>query len=613
MKKSQFTVQDTGEVQLDLMLIGRIFVSNLWKILIVGILAAGLLGTFRYLTAYVTYTSNVKFLISGLTLTKIDDQYTYISSSSGGSGSGSQFAVNAPDIIQGSKTLGLVKEHLEANNTDSPYHDQYIQMKAADLGRMVNVAFDQQIVILSVTHRDPALAMEVAEAFRCIVPNQMSYYYGIESAYNNVTDTPAETDSVESETAASDAYENVKSVAKALNTVSEEYLIREGRGELLYAAIGFFLGSVAMFGICFLRSFFDKTVYCEDDLKNAFTLPVIGQIPAWDSTTDGVSASADTATDDKRHTGAGKNTAKDKTHAKKNGKSSAHSKTRTRYGHTVSKQLRRKPSAKRKRLRETGGPSERDYSGRLLSDRTPFAITEAFKSLRTNMCYTTKGEKCAVYGVTSAYIQAGKSLVIANLAISFSMMNKKVLLLDADLRCPAQHKVFNITNRVHGLSDVLAGICRYEDMELRDGGYPNLSILTSGKLPPNPAELLASENMKRFLERARRDYDFIFIDLPPVSEVSDAGILSELVTGFTFVVRSAHSDRRMVELALEAMEGFQAPLTGFILNDIDIKLGTYYKNKYDMYSSKYSKFGRNERYGVYSEYSLAYQSNQPKS
>jgi capsular exopolysaccharide synthesis family protein len=324
--------------------------------------------------------------------------------------------------------------------------------------------------------------------------------------------------------------------------------------------------------LCILRTLFDNTVYDENDLKNRFTIPVIGQIPTWENTKVGKKAFADKSR-------------KDLFKGTKGSK---------------------KPE---------GGNlmSDRDYDGRILNKKTPFAITEAFKLLRTNLCYTTKGEKCAVYGITSAYVSAGKSLIVANMAVSFAQMNKRVLLVDADLRCPVQHRVFNLDNKVNGLSDILAGLCSYEDLYHRNGGIENLNIITSGKIPPNPAELLASPQMAKFIERIKEDYDVVFIDLPPICEVSDAGIISNLITGYTFVVRAGYSDRRMIEMAVEIMEGFDASFVGFILNDIDIKSGDYYKNKYyssySKYRFRYGKTGyyRNFKYGYYKGYYSRYQ------
>ncbi len=591
MKESKYKVKDTAEGQIDLMLLWRVFVGNLWKILLVGVLAAGLLGSFRYLTTPRTYTSNVEFLISGMTLTNINGEYTYIAQGGSASSAGSQFAANAPEIIGGGNTIGQVYSYLQTE--DRKFNDEFTPKDLKELKKMLSVNVDSQIVTVSITHADRTVALEVAEAFRNIVPGQMDYYYGIENKYTSPETNGESASPAESETTADvwndrdSQYENFKSIAKALNDVTDQGIVEHGRGSVLYAVIGFMLGAISVFVICFLRSYFDNTVYSEEDLTTHFTLPVVGQIPGWDSATETERSGYNTAA-----------SASDAGHGKKAAKKPA-----------PKKKAPKKPIAKVGEAIRL--ESERDYSGRLLNAQTPFAITEAFKTLRTNMCYTTRGEKCPVYGITSAYVQAGKSLVIANLAVSFAMMDKKVLLLDGDLRCPVQHKVFNVSNRAHGFSDILAGICTYEDIELRDGGYPNLSILTCGKLPPNPAELLASENMKNFILRARQDYDFIFIDLPPVSEVSDAGIISELVTGFAFVVRAGHSDRRMVEMALDTMEGFGGSLTGFILNDIDIKSGNYYKNKYYSYGgkygkySKYSKYGRNAKYAAYGDYAAA--------
>ncbi len=572
MKQSQHRVQNTKEGQIDLALLWRIFVGNLWKILLVAVLLAGLLGGLRYFTSRTNYSVRVDFFVNGLTLTKIDNELTYTSSGSYAGTVGAQFAMSAPNIISGRNTLDKVCDYLKSDAmADSPYYEDYQTFTSRNISPLLGVTYDEQIVEVYVVHPDPQVAHDVAMAFHAVVPDQMDFYYGIEEQYNSTDET--ETDELGNTVTLPEG----KHVANPLNSVPAVEDIQQyhavGRGTTKYAAIGFLIGALAMFVFYFIRAYFDNTVYSEDDLQDYFDLPVIGQIPDWSNMADAAGAS------DKQ------------------------------------KEAARKRARKmtKKKLSRSDNLSDRDYSGRLLNSKTPFAINEAFKNLRTNMCYTTKGEKCAVYGVTSAYVQAGKSLVIANLAVSFAMMGKKVLLVDGDLRCPAQHRVFGITNRVNGLSNVLAGICTYEDMELRDGGYENLSILTCGKLPPNPAELLASDKMREFLEAARRDYDIVFVDLPPVSEVSDAGIISKLVTGFAFVVRAGYSDRRMVDAALESMDGFEAPLTGFILNDIDVKSGKYYQNKYYKYGGKYARYERKfGRYGSYGSPYIHQDNNQGK-
>ena len=293
------------------------------------------------------------------------------------------------------------------------------------------------------------------------------------------------------------------------------------------------------------RALQDNTVYSDTQLREQFELPVVGQIPAWD--TADVSSRA-------------------------NGK-----------------KRRKTLSAKKRRRQDI---HVRDYEGRLLSADTPFAIAEAFKVLRTNMCYTTKGEDHAVYGVTSAYVGAGKSLVTANLAVAFAQMGKRVLLIDGDMRCPVQHQIFGLPTRTQGLSEMLAGVQKNMDAVISPTGVEGLSVITGGHEPPNPAELLASDNMKRLIEYAKEHYDVVFVDLPPVGVVTDAGVISNLVTGYALVVRSAYSDRREIETCMQPMESLGASLVGFVLNDVDLNgKGEYRHHYYGSYSgySRYEK------------------------
>lgn len=351
--------------------------------------------------------------------------------------------------------------------------------------------------------------------------------------------------------------EEYESVAKLMDS-AELDRTPSGRGSVSFAFFGFLLGAILIYAVAFLRAFFDNTIYTEEDIKTYFTIPVIGQIPTWSNETS-----------------------------------------------TEGKKGKKKTGAPSDYVKEGGvSTSSRDYSGRLLSDKTPFAIAEAFKLLRTNLCYTTKGESCAVFGVTSAYVGAGKSILIANTALSFSQMGKKVLLIDGDLRCPVQHRVFNMDPKTYGLSELLAGVCRDSQQAIRSSDYENLDVITSGRIPPNPAELLASAKFRAFIEEAKERYDVIFIDLPPICEVTDAGVISDIVTGYTFVIRASFSDRRLVNVAVEAMESLGGSIIGFILNDVDIKSGDYYKNKYYGYGGygKYRKYGRYSQFGRYSKY-----------
>lgn len=218
---------------------------------------------------------------------------------------------------------------------------------------------------------------------------------------------------------------------------------------------------------------------------------------------------------------------------------------------------------------------ERVYDGKLLSENTPFAINEAFKLLRTNLFYTSKGDKCPVYSITSTFANSGKSLLISNLAISFAQLNKRVLLLDCDLRNSVIHKIFNL-QKENGMSDLLAGVNSASKDFVKQTEYKNLSVITAGGTPPNPAELLAGERTGKLIDYLKNYYDIIFIDLPPILVVSDAAVISDHVTGYLFAVRANYDNSRNLAQAMDIMEQTGSKIVGFVLNDIDIKSGTKY-------------------------------------
>ena len=229
---------------------------------------------------------------------------------------------------------------------------------------------------------------------------------------------------------------------------------------------------------------------------------------------------------------------------------------------------------------------ERNYVGKRLSDQTPFAVQEAFRSMRANITYATAGEGKRIFGMSSAHAGEGKSLVVANLALSFAMVEKKVLLIDADMRCPVQREIFadKITNEQMGLTEYLAGISNDLDaciVEVENG----LAVMPCGKIPPNPSELLASARMQQMLETLSGRFDYIFVDLPPVCEVSDAATISASLNGYFLVVRAGSCDARELTYAQEVLQGAGARLCGLILNDTSSAKGTYYSKHYYGYGA----------------------------
>ncbi len=207
---------------------------------------------------------------------------------------------------------------------------------------------------------------------------------------------------------------------------------------------------------------------------------------------------------------------------------------------------------------------------RLLTDDSPFAMLEAYRLARTNLTYTASNGETPIYAMTSASANEGKSLTCANLAISFAKAGERVLIIDCDLRNPSQIIAFSAKEQ-KGVSEFLAAIDK--EPTIQKTKYENLSLMVAGKIPPNPAELLGSPRMALLLETLRPQYDYIFVDLPPVNVVSDALIVSRLVSGFVFVAKSDKCDTRSLSRAMASLRQVNATVIGTILNGVEQKSG----------------------------------------
>lgn len=217
---------------------------------------------------------------------------------------------------------------------------------------------------------------------------------------------------------------------------------------------------------------------------------------------------------------------------------------------------------------------------RMLDNQTPFAIKEAYNQLRTNLMYTSKGEStCPVYAITSAEAGDGKSTVISNLAISFAQANKKVLLIDADMRRPVQHQHFNLSRKQTGLSELLSSIAKYNPSMISNP-LPSLYVLTSGCIPPNPSELLLGEKFEELLTLWRKEFDVIFIDLPPVDVVSDPLSVAPLVDGYILAAMANKTDSRHLHSAVEKLKQINAKILGVVITASNLKGEGSYKYRY---------------------------------
>ena len=212
-------------------------------------------------------------------------------------------------------------------------------------------------------------------------------------------------------------------------------------------------------------------------------------------------------------------------------------------------------------------------------------ISEAYRGIRTSIEFSNLDKEMKVISVTSAIQHEGKSTVIANLAVSFANLDKKVLLLEGDLRNPSVHRMFNISN-INGLTNILLNDKNFAEC-VHCTDIKNLHILTCGSIPPNPSEILSSKKMKEFIEGLREYYDYIFIDSPPIGVVTDAGIISTYSDGCVFVVGSKQCDIEMAKIAKERLEAVGANIIGAVLNKFEAEGNgySYYNYYYEQHES----------------------------
>lgn len=225
-------------------------------------------------------------------------------------------------------------------------------------------------------------------------------------------------------------------------------------------------------------------------------------------------------------------------------------------------------------------------SGGLIGRDLNFAAGEAYKLLRTKILYSFADEKqCHVIGVTSSNMSEGKSLTSVNLAYSLALSNKQVLLIDGDMRLPTLARKLNVAEDI-GLSDLLTSsynspnIFRTIFCDPDMSGSPSYAFIPSGRLPPNPGELLGSEKMRQLIEAFSNQFDYIIIDLPPILEVSDALDLSKYTDGMLLVVRNGTCTRQDLNSTINQLKAVNAHLIGFVLNYSGTTKGRYYKKGY---------------------------------
>ncbi|MBQ4566173.1 MAG: polysaccharide biosynthesis tyrosine autokinase [Oscillospiraceae bacterium] len=294
--------------------------------------------------------------------------------------------------------------------------------------------------------------------------------------------------------------------------------------KLQNTAIGLLLGAAVTVSIIVLRELFDNSLRSEESIGELCRYPILASVP-------------DMSAPDKKY-----------------------------YG--------------QRRAHRSGNAA--DGQAALVGRNISFAASEAYKLLRTKLQFSFADEKsCHVIGVSSAIPGEGKSLTAVNLACVLAELGKKVLLIDCDLRRPSVQEKLPL-QQAPGLSGYLSGqhglAETFRQIE-PEGLQHSFAVLPSGRIPPNPVELLSSTKMAKLLEQLRREYDDIILDLPPIGEVSDALVVSKQLDGFLLVVRQNYCSRNDFADAIRQFEFAEVKILGIVLNSVsDPGKGKYYRN-----------------------------------
>ena len=222
------------------------------------------------------------------------------------------------------------------------------------------------------------------------------------------------------------------------------------------------------------------------------------------------------------------------------------------------------------RRKKRGTDETMQYGAKLITVAKPQnPVSEQFRTVKTNIDFTSVDHQIKALAFTSANISEGKSTVTVNVAVTMAQAGKKVLLIDADLHRPTLHQTFDLPNRV-GLTTILTSHSNEVDMAniVKEDIIPNLSVMPAGPIPPNPAQLLGSNRMRAFLNMVKEHYDLVILDLAPVLEVSDTQILAGEMDGVVLVVRQGIAQKAAVERAIEMLNLTKTHVLGYVMNDV---------------------------------------------
>ena len=301
------------------------------------------------------------------------------------------------------------------------------------------------------------------------------------------------------------------------------------------AMIGFLFGFMVSAGLIVLKEIFDTTIRSEEDIEQVCAHPVLTMVP--DMLASG----------------------KNKSHY---------------YGYGEKKKKKKAAKAKAK---------PRNENENLIGSNLSFVATEAYKRLRTKLQFAFSDESTSrVIALSSALSGEGKSLTAVNLAYTLAQLNKRVIILDCDMRRPTLAEKMGL-NKKPGLSEYLTGQHELKDVIQcygKAGGEVVFHVISAGENPPNPVEMLSSLRMERLLGCLRGAYDYIVLDLPPVTEVTDAMAIAPKADGMLLVVRQNYCDRIVLNETVQQFDFINAKILGVVFNCTGEHGGKYYGKGY---------------------------------
>lgn len=216
--------------------------------------------------------------------------------------------------------------------------------------------------------------------------------------------------------------------------------------------------------------------------------------------------------------------------------------------------------------------------------KSDYFYEESIKTLRTNIQFSSKQVKVVL--LTSCYPNEGKSDIAFSLSLEMGKAGKRVLLVDADIRKSNFIKRYSVNQTIHGLSQYLSGQVERQWLTYQTN-FPNVDMIFAGPLAPNPSELLGDPAFGELLEEKRKEYDYIFIDTPPIGSMIDAAIVAEKSDGAVLVIESEAVSYNVAQKSLAQLERSGCKILGAVLNKVDMKKDKYYSSYYGRYGGYY--------------------------